>query len=188
MVAAGCHGLACQAVLGVQPFPHDSSTQFTTLPSLLKVAEWKKSIAPGMFPVPPELNSIAALALAKADGDTDLRLALRDLGRTAQRGTAAVIITASDTADWLPDLLTLSQQGIESNVILLDRPSFGGEGNSEALRQAVRQLGFTCHVMRQGEMGQPIEETERRGFWEFRVTATGRAVPVKSPREETGGT
>ena len=36
-----------------QPLPKDSSTEFTTVPSLLNIAEWKKSTAPGMFPVPP---------------------------------------------------------------------------------------------------------------------------------------
>ncbi len=37
--------------------PKDSSTVFRTVPSLLNITEWKKSTAPGMFPVPPELNS-----------------------------------------------------------------------------------------------------------------------------------
>jgi hypothetical protein len=120
--------------------------------------------------------------LVKADGQLDLGLALRDLGRVAKRGTTAVIITASSSADWLPNLLPLAQQGIQSSVILLDRPSFGGEGNSLALREAIRQLGFPCDVIRQDEVGIPLEEEQRRGFWEFRVTASGRAVAVRQPK------
>jgi hypothetical protein len=119
--------------------------------------------------------------LVKADGQLDLALALRDLGRIAKRGTTAVIITASPSADWLPNLLPLAQQGIQSSVILLDRPSFGGEGNSFALREVIRHLGFPCDVIQQGEVGIPLEEEKRRGFWEFRVTTSGRAVAVQRP-------
>src|SRR5919109_314154 len=43
--------------MGGQPDPKDSSTQFTTSPSLSNITEWKKSTAPGMSPVPPELTS-----------------------------------------------------------------------------------------------------------------------------------
>jgi uncharacterized protein (DUF58 family) len=124
---------------------------------------------------------LRALALAKADGTVELGLALRDLGRVAQRGTTAVLITPTASADWLPSLLPLAQQGIQSSVVLLDRPSFGGEGSSTALRQAVRQLGFSCDLVRQGEIGIPLHEEQRRGFWEFRVTASGRAVPIRRP-------
>ena len=55
--AAGCQGRATHWVIGGQPVPKDSSTVFRTVPSLLNITEWKKSTAPGMFPVPPELNS-----------------------------------------------------------------------------------------------------------------------------------
>ena len=127
---------------------------------------------------------LRALALLHADGQLGLPVALRDLRRTAQRGTAAVIITASDSAGWLPGLLSLSQQGIRSNVILLDRPSFGGQGSSAGVRDAVRQLGFTCHVVRQGDIGQPLEEQERRGFWDFRVTGLGKVVAVGRPADD----
>jgi hypothetical protein len=125
---------------------------------------------------------LRALALVKADGQLDLGLALRDLGRVAKRGTTAVIITASSSADWLPNLLPLAQQDIQSSVILIDRPSFGCEGNSLALREAISQLGFPCDVIRQYEVGIPLEEEQRRGFWEFRVTASGRAVAVRQPK------
>jgi uncharacterized protein (DUF58 family) len=124
---------------------------------------------------------LRALALTQADGTTTLSLALRDLGRVAQRGTTAVIITATQSADWLPSLLPLAQQGIQSSVILLDRPSFGGAGHSQPLCQAIMQLGFHCDIVRQGEIGIPLEEQQRRGFWEFRVTTSGRAIAVRQP-------
>lgn len=124
---------------------------------------------------------LRALALVQADGTTDLSLALRDLGRTARRGAAALIITPSGTAAWLPQLLTLAQRGVQSNVIVLDRPSFGGKGNSSALRDAIRRLGFTADVVRQGEVGTPLEAQARHGFWEFKVTKLGKVITVQDP-------
>ncbi|MFQ5398299.1 MAG: DUF58 domain-containing protein [Anaerolineae bacterium] len=128
---------------------------------------------------------LRALALLTADGDAGLSLALQDLNHIARRGTAAVIITPSHQPDWIPDLLLLAQRGVQVNVILLDRASFGGERGGEGLRDAIRKSGFTCHVVRQGELGQPLEEEERRGFWEFRVSPTGRVITVQSPLGDT---
>ena len=124
---------------------------------------------------------LRALALLDADGATDLQTALFDLGRITKRGTAVIIITPSGSGGWLPELARLAQRGVESNVVLLDRQSFGGEENSEGLATAVRQLGFPCQVIRQGEIGTPLEEQQRRGFWEFRVSGTGKVVAVKTP-------
>lgn len=124
---------------------------------------------------------LRALALLDADGTTTLNKALQDLGRIAKRGAAVIIITPSGEADWLPELVRLAQHGVESDVVLLERQSFGGEGNSAGLGTAVRQLGFPCQVICQGEVGTPLEAQQRRGFWEFRVTGTGKVVAVKTP-------
>lgn len=126
---------------------------------------------------------LRALALAQADGQAKLTQALQDLGRLARRGSAAIIMTASGQADWIPELVSLSQRGIQGHIILLDRPSFGGTGNSVTLRKTIRQLGLNVHLVHQGEVGQPLEERERRGFWEFKVTPTGKAIAVRSPLE-----
>ena len=44
---AGFHGRGWYVVIGGHPLPNDSSTQFTTVPALLNITEWKKSTAPG---------------------------------------------------------------------------------------------------------------------------------------------
>ena len=126
---------------------------------------------------------LQALAVAVADGQNGLSRSIRDLGQLARRGCAAVIITPSGQLDWLPDLLWLAQQSITPQVVLLDRPSFGGEGNSQAMRDVLRRQGFEVTVVRQGDLGQPLEELARRGYWEFKVTGTGKAVTVRSPFE-----
>ena len=124
---------------------------------------------------------LRALALLNADGAVPLEAALRDLGHIAQRGAAAVIITPSASRRWLPELTTLSRNGVFSNVILLDRPSFGGDGESGPLRDAVRMLGYNADIIHQDDLGDPLQEQERQGFWEFKVTSLGKAVAVKRP-------
>jgi uncharacterized protein (DUF58 family) len=124
---------------------------------------------------------LRALALVSADGETGLYRALQDLSKVARRGTTAVIITPTVETDWIPGLLSLIELGVQSNVILLDRPSFGGEGNSQGLATALRQQGFTSTVVRQGDIGRPAEDPVRRGFWNFKVTGTGKVITVESP-------
>jgi uncharacterized protein (DUF58 family) len=126
---------------------------------------------------------LEALALVTADGQHDLARALKDLGQLARRGSAAIIITPSGSLDWLPELLHLAQRAIAPHIVLLDRDSFGGDGNSEAMRDVLRRQGFQVTVVRQGDLGQPLAQPERRGYWEFKVTGTGKVVTVRSPLE-----
>ena len=124
---------------------------------------------------------LRALALAHADGETELAASMRDLSQIAQKGAAVIIITADASEQWLPELVRLAQSGVQSHVTLLDRPSFGGQGRSITLRDTIKQLGFTATIIHQGEVGQPLAEQERRGFWEFKVTGMGKAIATQRP-------
>jgi uncharacterized protein (DUF58 family) len=126
---------------------------------------------------------LRALALVRADGQAGLSRAIQDLSQTAQRGTTAVIITPTTDSSWVPELFSLAKQGVQSNVILLDRPSFGGTGHSEGLAEVLQQQGFRSYTVRQGELGQPLEEQARRGYWKFHVTGTGKVIIAESPFE-----
>ena len=126
---------------------------------------------------------LRALALVNADGETTLSQAITDMSHLIRHGSAAVIITATDTVEWLPTLFTLSQQGVQCDLILLDRPSFGGSGKSQMLREALQQQGYSSHIIHQGEIGQAPEQ-EKRGFWEFKVTGTGRVIAIQNPTRQ----
>ena len=132
---------------------------------------------------------LRALALATADGQADLRVALRDLAQVARRRSAVIVITPSGDDNWLPDLLQLAQRGITCNVVLLDRDSFQERPQPATLRvkglwDTVRRHGFDCYLIQRGQVGRPIQEAARRGFWEFKVTATGKVVTVRSPFDQ----
>ncbi len=128
---------------------------------------------------------LRALALVNADGETSLAQAITDMSHLIRRGSAIVIITPTNSIDWIPALTTLDQRGIQSNLILFDRPSFGGSGDNRGLREALLQQGFSCHIIHQGEVGQAPEQ-EKRGYWEFKVTGTGHVVAVRSPLQQKG--
>lgn len=126
---------------------------------------------------------LRALAVARADGDLPLAAALRDLNRVARRGSAALIITPSAETAWLPELGALARGGVLPAAALLERRSFGGTGDSAALAQTIRSLGFAADVIIQGSLGRPLHEAARRGFWEFRVTPLGKVITVRRPEE-----
>jgi uncharacterized protein (DUF58 family) len=149
--------------------------------------------------IPPALGRgqqwrlLRALALLEADGQSDLSQGLQDLSQIAQRGSAAVIITPNNEASWLPKLYQLGQRGISCTVVLLDRTSYQSaqsdteEVSSENLRQVIRRLGLDCSIIRQGEIGQLAQAPERHGFWEFKVTGSGKVVTIRNPLEEVNG-
>lgn len=137
-------------------------------------------IAPGQG-AGQEWRLLRALALVAADGDTSLRAGLQDLSHIARRGSAAVIITPTLSTDWLPSLVSLAQAGVQANVILLERASFGSSQSNLGLYDAVRQLGFNAHIIRQGDVGLPPTEGERRGYWRFKTLATGKVVVLEQP-------
>ncbi|MFQ5437065.1 MAG: DUF58 domain-containing protein, partial [Anaerolineae bacterium] len=119
---------------------------------------------------------LQALALVHADSTHDLRVGLRDLVRLGKRGATAVLITPTRRLNWLPNLYDLARRGLSASVILLDRTSFGAADSNQGLPALLRQQGASCYPIRQGDIGQPLENPERRGFWEFYVTPTGKAV------------
>lgn len=120
---------------------------------------------------------LRALALVQANGEWDITLALEDLGRVARRGSAAVIVTANGSMDWLPSLISLGRRGIDSTVVLLERESFGGAGNTAVLKNAIQHLDFGCYVVRQGELGNPLVD-RREDAVQYRVTPMGKVVVV----------
>lgn len=128
-----------------------------------------------------EWRILRALALAQADGQTSLAAALHDLTRLIRPGMALLLLTPTIETDWIASLVPLRQKGVQVQVVLLDRASFGGEEGSAGLREAIRRLGFACDCLHKGELGVAAATSERHGFWEFKVTATGKVITVHSP-------
>ncbi len=114
---------------------------------------------------------------------------LESWSRVARRDSTVAVITPSGEADWLPPLLRALTRGVAASITLLDRASFGGDGQSEMsqLLSALTELGVPCRVVRAGMEFEHLVPLAYRGLPRFKVGATGRAYLVREPKEVRQG-
>jgi hypothetical protein len=67
-------------------------------------------------------------------------------------------------------------------VWLFDPASFGGAAGAAGLAELLRRQGIQTHVLRRDDIQSVEGSIGRVRRWEFRTLATGRAIPVESPR------
>jgi uncharacterized protein (DUF58 family) len=94
-----------------------------------------------------------------------------------------IIITPAVDGRWVESLVPLLRRGAVATVLLFDPVSFGGTGEVGGTVALLSNLGVACHVISREVLDQPQARPGRRGQWEWRVMPTGRAVPVRQPRE-----
>jgi uncharacterized protein (DUF58 family) len=101
------------------------------------------------------------------------------------RDASLILITPNTSGDWLERLLPLLRQGCVPTVLLLDPVAFGGQSDARPLSQQLAQWGIYHHLIAPELLNRPEAHPGRKGQREFRVTPTGRAIPVNPPREVT---
>jgi uncharacterized protein (DUF58 family) len=94
-----------------------------------------------------------------------------------------IIITPAVDGDWVESLLPLLRRGAVATVLLLDPVSFGGIGDVHRVSALLSDLGVVSHVITRDLLDQPEARPGQRGHWEWRIMPTGRAVPVRQPRD-----
>ncbi len=95
--------------------------------------------------------------------------------------TSLVIITAAVEGGWVEALLPLLRRGAVPTVLLLDPASFGGAGQAGGIRSLLTDLGVTSYLISRDLLDRPEARPGQRGHWEWRVSPTGRAIPVRRP-------
>ena len=78
-------------------------------------------------------------------------------------------------------------RGIMPTIFLLDAASFGGGATTTGITQALQFLGVTCHVIPKELLDKPQARPGREGEWEWRISATGKAIPVRVAQEDWRG-
>lgn len=129
-------------------------------------------------------------SLAEANpGQPSLAEVLRRMRSAFSRRSALIIITADIHADWLPDLLALTQTGIIPTLLLLDPASYtGGEhasGQLHALQARLTQHGLQHQVVPCQAFDRLEARPGQAGAWDWRVSPTGRAIAVRRPGDLT---
>lgn len=127
------------------------------------------------------LRSLALLSLTQ-HSLVELLTAIR---RTLGRNTSLVIITPNTNGSWLESLLPLLWQEAVPTVLLLDPKSFGGRGDTRVITEELSKLSIHRYVITPGLLNRPEAQPGRKGQWEWRISPTGRAIPVTSPSETT---
>jgi len=118
------------------------------------------------------IHAIATVSLAE----------LLQLFEPALRGRISVaLITPSTDPAWVRGVTDLLRDGVHPTGILLDARTFGGDGNVEAIRGILADLGVVAHVLGKGFELRQIG-ARRRQEPEYKVLGTGRVVVV-SPVE-----
>jgi uncharacterized protein (DUF58 family) len=123
---------------------------------------------------------LKALAVAAPSG-IRLKEYLGRMGQMIGRHSSLLIITADTDAEWTESLLPLMWRGILPTVFMLDPISFGGTKNAKVIEETLQSLGIPCHVIPKEMLDKPQARPGREGEWEWRITATGKAIPVRTP-------
>jgi uncharacterized protein (DUF58 family) len=99
------------------------------------------------------------------------------------RMSSLIIITPDVDGDWVDSLLAFLHRGIVPTVLMFDPVSFGGGGDASRLDLILSNVGAAHTLITRDLLNRPEASPGRRGHWEWRTSATGRAVPIRRPRD-----
>jgi uncharacterized protein (DUF58 family) len=123
---------------------------------------------------------LKALAVAAPSG-ISLKEYLGRMGQMIGRHGSLLVITADTDPGWTEPLLPMMWRGILPTVFLLDPVSFGGTGSTKAVADTLQSLGIPCHIIPKEMLDKPQARPGTEGEWEWHVTGTGKAIPVRTP-------
>jgi uncharacterized protein (DUF58 family) len=122
------------------------------------------------------------LAQAKS-GETPFREVLHLARSYLRQLPSLILVTPPAWGEWISHLLPLLQRGAVATVLLLDPLSFGGEGDLEGVLGALANLRIHHYVVGREMFDLPEMQPGKRGKWEWRVGALGRAIPLRRPKD-----
>ncbi|HMD81907.1 MAG TPA: hypothetical protein VKE92_11395, partial [Anaerolineales bacterium] len=123
---------------------------------------------------------LKALAVA-SPSELSLNQYLQRIGRLVGSHSSLLVITACADVEWAGSLMPLIWRGILPTVFLLDPISFGGKASPNAITGALQHIGVPCHVIPREMLDTPQARPGQEGEWEWRVSATGKAILVQAP-------
>lgn len=129
---------------------------------------------------------LKALAVASP---TEMRLKdyLQRVGQSLSSHCSLLIVTANADAEWTQALVPLMWRGIMPTVFLFDPLTFGGSTNPKVISEIFQSMSIPCHVIPREMFDKPQARPGHEGEWEWRISATGKAVAVRTAHEEWRG-
>jgi uncharacterized protein (DUF58 family) len=138
--------------------------------------------------LPPQTGSgqrweiLRRLALA-TPGKTTLGEVLERIRPNLGRSASLLIITPTRNTDWFITLPLLSRRGIRPTVLLLDLHSFDNKRDNSGVAAGLKKMYVPYHVLPREMFDQPEAQPGTKGQWEWRVSALGKAIPVRAPED-----
>ena len=126
---------------------------------------------------------LKALAIA-SPSEMHLKDYLQRAGGSLSSHCSLLIITACTDVEWTESLFPLMWRGIMPTVFLLDPVSFGGSADIKAISETLQFMGVPCHVIPKVLLDKPQARPGHAGEWEWRISATGKAFPVRAPNDD----
>jgi uncharacterized protein (DUF58 family) len=142
----------------------------------------------GLVWLPPQTGDgqrheiLRSLALVNP-GPRSLVELLARVGSSLGQQASLIIITPAASGDWIEALWPLLRRGAVATVLLLDPVSFGGSDDASGALALLANLGVTRYLITPDLLDRPEIRPGQEGNWEWRVTPTGRAIPVRCPRD-----
>jgi uncharacterized protein (DUF58 family) len=131
-----------------------------------------------------QLRSLLKALAVAAPSDLPLHEYIQRAGSSLSNHCSLIVITASVDPTWPQSLLPLRWRGIRPTIFLLDPESFGGGAQPEAVSSLLRSLGILCHIIPREFLDRGQTHSGHEGEWEWRISATGKAVAVRAPQDE----
>lgn len=116
-------------------------------------------------------------------GSTPLTDLLSKTQPIAGRASCLIVITANATGNWVEALLPLRRRGVIPTVLILDPISFGGQQSTTPLQRQLAQLGIAHTLITRDLLDRPEARPGHQGRWEWHISLSGRAIPVKQPQD-----
>jgi uncharacterized protein (DUF58 family) len=125
---------------------------------------------------------LRALALAET-GERSLSDLLGSIKPSLGKDTSLILITPNASGKWIETLLPLYWVGVVPTVLLQDPFTFGGTGSAADLVPSLVDLGIAHYVIPREFLDRPETRPGQAGHWEWRVSPTGRAIPISKPQD-----
>jgi uncharacterized protein (DUF58 family) len=127
---------------------------------------------------------LRALAVASL-GSRPLGELLTRMGPALGQHPSLVVITPAVDGDWVESLVPLLRRGVTPTVLLLDRASFGGNGDASGVATQLLDLGVAHYIITSDLLDLPEVHPDPAVQWAWKILGTGQAVAINPPREAT---
>ncbi|HMB22802.1 MAG TPA: DUF58 domain-containing protein [Anaerolineales bacterium] len=134
-----------------------------------------------------QLRSLLKALAVATPSEMPLGDFLQRAGRSLSSHCSLIIITANASVEWTQSLLPLMWRGITPTVFLFDPVSFGGSVGTRAISEVFRSIDIPCHVIPKEMLDKPQARPGHEGEWEWRVSATGKAIAVRKAQADWRG-